>query len=251
MQILFIDESGTPPAPARAGQNYFVLGGVIIPEGVWHQVAGSLDDIRRRFGIEGEIKWRFFAPGNQDADNSLVHLSIADRDTVRAEIFGIMTARKSIKLLAVVTSVAAAYELRTVNTADELYHLSYKPITERFQYFLQDMERDTGQSVNGIIVCDHRGPRDDKRLQGLHQRLLHQDGEYASRYKNLIEGLFIAPSHWSVGIQLADLVAGAVYRKFERDDGRFFDVIKGTFRTGPKGQIDGFGLIRVPKAGWK
>lgn len=251
MQILFVDESGTPPSSVKAGQRYFVLGGVIIPEGVWHRVAAELDGIRRRYRIDGEIKWRFFAPGNKDGDNSLAHLSPTERDTVRTEIFGILTARKAIKLLAVVTSVEAAFDLLSVNNADELYQLSYKPITERFQYFLQDMERDTGQSVNGIIVCDHRGPKDDKRLQELHQKLLHADGAYASAYKNLIEGLFIAPSHWSVGIQLADLVAGAVYRKFERGDPRFFDVIKDSFRIGPGGKLDGDGVIRVPKTGWR
>lgn len=250
MQILFIDESGTPPAAPKGGQHYFVLGGVIIPEGVWHHVASTLGDIRKRFDIKGEIKWRFFAPGNKDSVNSLAHLNTADRNKVRSKIFNILTARKSIKIIAVVTSVEAAYDLPAVNTADELYQFSYKPMTERFQYFLQDMERDTGQSVNGIIVCDHRGPKDDKRLQALHQRLLHKDGVYSSSYKNLIEGLFIAPSHWSVGIQLADLVAGAIYRKFERDDDRFFDQIKDTFRTGPGGVLDGYGLVRVPKAGW-
>lgn len=250
MHILFVDESGTAPAGPAAGQRYFVIGGVIIPDGVWHGVASALDSIRERFGIKGEIKWRFFALNNKDADNSLSHLNVTDRDTVRNEIFGLITARKSIKVLAVVTAVATAYNLPTVNNADDLYQFSYKPITERFQYFLQDMERDTGQKTNGIIVCDHRGPKDDKRLQELHQKLLHQDGIYLSSYKNLIEGLFIAPSHWSVGIQLADLVAGAVFRKFERGDDRFFNLIKGSFRTGPGGKLEGYGLIKVPKAGW-
>lgn len=68
-----------------------------------------------------------------------------------------------------------------------------------------------------------------------------------SIYKNLIEGVFIAPSHLSVGIQLSDMVAGAVYRKFARQDSRFFDLIKTSFRKNNLGEIDGYGLIRWPK----
>ena len=43
------------------------------------------------------------------------------------------------------------------------------------------------------------------------------DKENYSQFNNLIEGLFIAPSHLSVGIQFADLVAGAIFRKYEKN----------------------------------
>lgn len=59
-----------------------------------------------------------------------------------------------------------------------------------------------------------------------------------SSYKNLIEGVFIAPSHFSVGIQFADLIAGAVYRKFERQDNKFFDMIYPLFRRNKDGKIE-------------
>ena len=72
---------------------------------------------------------------------------------------------------------------------------------------------------------------------------------YASNYANLIEGLFIAPSHYSVGIQFADLVAGAVYRRVEANDARFFDVIKPLIRTGTNGKIEGYGIVKIPKGG--
>ena len=250
MQMLFLDESGTAPKKG-AKQRYFVIGGVIIPEMAWHNVEKELNTIKQDFNIYGEIKWRFFSPHNKDKDNSLAHLSFDEKNQVREKIYSIITTRRSIKIISVITSVAAAYDLQGITTQDQLYQFTYKPISERFQYFLQDLERDAGSRVNGIIVCDHRAPREDIRLQELHERLLHQDGVFSSTYGNLIEGLFIAPSHWSVGIQLADLVAGAVYRYFESGDDRYFNKIKNSFRKSGTGEIEGWGLIKAPKKNWR
>jgi len=250
MQILFIDESGTAPSPTGK-QPYFIIGGVIIPDTVWRPVKHELDAIKNAYGIHGEIKWRYFSPHNTDAENTMLHLSQDDKDEVRTKIYKILTSRRSIKALSVVTSVPAAYAVNNVDDADDLYQFTYKPITERFQYYLQDLERESGQPNNGIIVCDHRGPKDDKRLQALHQRLLNESAEHFSKYENLIEGLFIAPSHWSIGIQLADMVAGAVYRKYVAGDDRFFNQVESTFRKSPGGNIEGYGLVKHPKAGWK
>lgn len=148
------------------------------------------------------------------------------------------------------THVAAAYKLNFVNTADDLYWYSYKSLTERFQYYLQDLERTVGQRVHGIIVCDHRAPKDDERLRALHHQLLASDKTTVSRYGNLIEGLFIAPSHLSVGVQFADMVAGAVFRRFKADDDRFFSQIEASFRRSPDGKLDGYGLVKLPVTGW-
>ena len=83
-----------------------------------------------------------------------------------------------------------------------------------------------------------------------HERLIEESWNSTSTYTNFVEGLFFAPSHMSVGIQLADMVAGATWRAFERGDSRFFDMIKGSFRAKPTGEIDGFGLVKFPKI-WK
>lgn len=132
-----------------------------------------------------------------------------------------------------------------------MYHATYKPVTERFQYYLQDLSRTVGRPEYGIIVADHRGAQEDKRLRSHHQKLIHSQGGGTSNYRNLIESLFLQPSNLSVGIQLADMVAGAVWRKFERNDERWYQRIEPSFRRGPNGQVDGYGLIKMPKAGWE
>jgi hypothetical protein len=138
-----------------------------------------------------------------------------------------------------------------IETQEDLYHGTYKPVTERFQYYLQDMSRIVGSAQYGIVVADHRGQQDDKRLRGHHQKLLHSSGEFTSTYKNLIEGLFLEPSNLSVGIQLADLVAGSVWRKFEREDSTWYDLLAPSIRRGLNGSVDGYGIVRFPKKNWR
>lgn len=137
-----------------------------------------------------------------------------------------------------------------VNSQDDLYFKTYKPITERFQYLLQDITRASGRDTFGLIVADHRGRGDDDSMRHRHERLIRESGQYTSQYSNFIESLFFAPSHLSLGIQLVDMVAGAVWRAQSQNDPTWYDKLRPSFRCSPAGQIDGWGIARFPKAGW-
>ena len=249
MQLFFIDESGTiPPKDKNNGVDFFTLGGIVIPEDHWHEIDKELAILKASYKIMGEIKWRYFSPQRPGSTlHSLSHLTAEQKETLRLAIYQLLTKFKSIRLICAVIDIPLAYQLDYVQTYNDLYWYAYKPMTERFQYYLQDLSRIVGSKINGVIICDHRQPQDDSQLRHLHQKLLTGSKKHFSVYPNLIEGVFIAPSHLSVGIQLADMVAGAVYRYFVRKDARYFDLIKESFRKGANGQIEGFGLIRWPK----
>ena len=252
MQILFVDESGTPPPPAKQDEApLFVLGGIVVPEDFWAKLAADLGRLKEHFKIEGEVKWRYFAPEKPGSKkHSLSHLSPAQKEALRTKLYEVIGTYKSIRLICVATNVPLAYKLSYIKNADDLYWYSYKQLTERFQYYLQDLERTVGQKVNGIVVCDHRGPKDDARLRELHHQLLDGSRANFSSYQNLIEGLFIAPSHLSVGVQFADMVAGAVFRAYRAKDSRYLRQIEGSFRRSPAGKIEGYGLVKFPKGEW-
>jgi hypothetical protein len=89
-------------------------------------------------------------------------------------------------------------------------------------------------------------------LRNYHHELLHTSENWTAQYKNLIEHLFFSPSHYSIGLQFADLIAGAISRYFEHGDNRWFKLIENGFRKDPKRTtIEGFGLVRFPKGKWK
>ena len=251
MHIFFVDESGTPPKPEqRNAARYFVVGGVIIPETGWHRIRDDIMGMKTRMRIRGEIKWRYFAPGNTDPANPMRHLPQGDRDAVRTELYRILSAAQFVKSIFAVCSATAAYRMDSVNNQDDIYHLSYKTVSERFQYYLQDTKKETSRDEYGIVIADQRGAADDKRLRAHHQMLVHSSAGNTSKYTNLIESVLTQPSHMSIGIQLADMCAGAVWRKFERGDSRWYDLMEPTLRRSRSGQIDGFGIVKAPKAGW-
>lgn len=251
MYLLFVDESGTPPKPDAEAVAYFVMAGLVIPEDRWMGMHDKLSGLKRASDYHGEVKWRYFAPKNADAENPMAGWDQDRRNVFRDRVFAIITETKSCKIVACVSETPTAYGLGNVNSQDDLYFRTYKPITERFQYLLQDITRTSGRDSYGLIVADHRGRGDDDRMRHQHERLVRETGQYSSNYENFVEGLFFAPSHMSVGIQLVDMVAGAIWRAQTHNDQTWYDKIRPSFRSAPNGRIDGWGIARFPKAGWK
>jgi hypothetical protein len=146
------------------------------------------------------------------------HLTTELKDEFRENLFKIITKRKSVKITACVAYAKNAYAKAYIKDEEDLYFHTYKPVTERFQYFLQDIGREVGTTQLGIIVADHRGKKQDDSLRSSHQRIIEDNAEFTTKYSCYIETLFLTPSHLSVGIQLADMVAGALGRGFNTGD---------------------------------
>lgn len=250
MHLCFVDESGTPAKPNAGKSRFFVIAGVVIPEDKWHRLSDNLQKIKANKGYKGELKWRYFAPGNADAANPMVNWPMDHRNKFRSLLFRLLTSDRSTRIVAGVCDAQLAYSLSNVHEQADIYFRTYKVVTERFQYLLQDLSRSSGTRFQGVIIADHRGAGDDKRLREQHQRLVESDGAYTSQYPHLVEGLFLAPSHMSVGIQFADMVGGAIWRRFESNDSTWFDHIKPSIRASASGKIDGYGICRFPKEGW-
>ncbi len=251
MHIFFLDESGTPPSAKSRRDKYFVIGGLVIPDGVWRKVRDDLYGMKLRRKIRGEIKWRYFSPNNDDEANPMRNLGQDKKNEIRTEMYQIINSVKSIKAMACVACIEAAYQLPSVTCADDLYHFTYKPLSERFQYYLQDLSRSVGRTETGIIVADHRGPQPDAKFRSAHERLLGANGDFTSKYQNLVESLFFLPSETSVGVQLADMVAGAVWRKYEKGDDFWYRRLEPAIRKSAEGQVEGYGIIKFPKGSWK
>lgn len=116
MHLCFVDESGTPRKPSGGQSRYFVMAGLVVPEERWHLAANRLQGVKTRLDFKGELKWRFFAPGNNDADNPMAAWPQEKRNIVRSEAFSIITRDRSIKIVAAVCDAVAAYELSTIQT---------------------------------------------------------------------------------------------------------------------------------------
>jgi hypothetical protein len=221
-------------------------------EAQWHGIASEVNALKARpeFSVKGEIKWRYFGPKNTDPENSVSHLDQAAKDEFRRRLYAIITRRKSLTIVACVADAVCAYGKGYVADADDLYKFTYKPVSERFQYHLQDLTRTVGDKQLGIIIADPRGKTQDDILRTEHQKLVDEESPFVSNYGNYVETIFLTPSHLSVGIQLADMVAGAVGRAVNFRDSTFARILKPSFRCDAEGRIEGYGFVRFPKNGW-
>lgn len=252
MQILFVDESNPAPAQiTRSSKRYFVLGGVAVPELNWHSLSRTLNNIKSHRGIRGEVKWRYFSPHNNDRDNPMRHLNKLERDEVREDMFAALRTRHHICSLAVVASVHDALQLPYVNNDDDLYFYCLKILTERFQYRIQEVNREYNINRHGIVVIDGRDPGKDDKIREMHDRLVTQQSAFSSDYNNLVEGLFIAASHLSPGTQFADLIAGATHHYFSRGFKHWLERGLPTFRQSEDGRVEGRGIAFFPNTEWK
>jgi hypothetical protein len=225
-----------------------VVAGVIISESQWHSISRELKQLceQSEFRIFGEIKWRYFGRENSDPRNPLNHLMPEKRDEFRRSFFRIITKRKSCRIVACVTNVANAYRQKYIKDEEDLYFHTYKPVSERFQYYLQDLSREVGSRQLGIVVADHRGKKQDDGLRSSHHRIVEDKSPFTTNYENFIETIFLTPSHASVGIQFADMIAGAIGRGFNTGDWAHFLDIKTTIRAKANGEIVGHGIVKFP-----
>jgi hypothetical protein len=251
MQMLFVDESSpAPKQPSRRCHPYFVLAGLAVPELNWHSLARTLANIKRRAGVNGEIKWRYFAEKNNEPQNPMRGFSKAQRDAVREEMFAALRTRHHIRCIAVVASIQDAFKLPYVNSDDDLYFYCLKILTERFQYRIQDVNREYRITRHGIIILDGRDPAKDAKIRELHDRIVTNNTQFSSDYPNIIEGLMIAASHLSPGTQFVDSIAGAVRQYFSSGNRQWFDKVLPVFRRNGGGKVEGHGLCFFPHPDW-
>jgi len=245
VHLFFIDESGSlSPIGKQGPEDKFVLGGIIISESIWFNIDTDLKQLRKKYNVTGEIKWRYFF-AHKDKPTPLSHLSPEPKEQFRTDLFSIIKQYKSIKIISAIADVNQCYQRSHINSDDDLYWFAYKRLTERFQYYLQDLSREVGGKMNGIVVCDHRERRQDKRLQNMHYKMMHGQETHISNFENILEGVFIVPSHFSTGIQLADMVAGSIYRWFAKNDDRYYKQIYSRIRKSPNGKVEGYGIAKL------
>jgi len=106
--------------------------------------------------------------------------------------------------MGVVIDKAAAYMRPEITDPEDVYERAVTFLMERFQYYLK------AAGDFGLVIQDQRQTGQDIRLRAFYRTLLVA-GTRWTRFPAIIENVFLAPSHLSVGIQLADFVAGAIY----------------------------------------
>jgi Protein of unknown function (DUF3800) len=228
MHLFFLDESGQ-----LAQRNFFALGGIAIRDSDWIELRDAWQTALREHGWppDREIKWHGIRTG-------AVPPVLAD-----AIVFALSRCPLTcyVALLDVELGLEAAPEFFA--SEEETYATALMFLAERFQHLL------AAEDDVGLIVVDSRFREEDSRLRRFYADLT-KDGTPFSKLDRLVEGLFLGPSHFSIGLQSADLVV-AITAAAERGNGQARGYLKRLwprFAVHPaKGEVEGVGLKRFPE----
>jgi hypothetical protein len=211
MHVLYMDDSGTVGNP---NDRFFVLGGVSVFErGIYHLIKAT-DECVASFNLGDDVELH---ASHMYAGRDGVWRTVKDRasrEVMIQKALGLLVPHQpSIRLFAVAIDKAA------VSPRDPV-ELAFEEMCNRFNLFLQRSDNRNNDNQRGLLVMDEH--KDERPLQSLARNFRINGGRWG-HFRHLAEVPFFVDSKASRIVQLADLVAWSTRRKYEQQDGRFFD----------------------------
>lgn len=244
MKIMFLDESGDHNLSV-IDPNYplFVLGGIIVDK-VYAEtvITEKINQFKTYlFGRNDIILHTADITRNRNGFERMMDSSF--REMFYIEINALMAELEYSVIACVIKKEKhlTRYGLAAVDP----YMLSLDIIVERFCMELGDSENE------GIIIAERRGPTLDHEIELAWMNLKIQGTKFitASQVEKRVSGLHLRHKHENIaGLQLADLVVTPIGRYIlEKQIKEDFKIIQDKFRRSRSGQIEGYGLVVLPK----
>jgi len=222
MFILYIDESGDVSNPQ---EKHFILAGVAIFERQIFHIISDLDKVVDGFGLgpadQVELHGSAMYNGRSNPWRSLQR---SDREAMIQKALGVLaTAANSVRAFGI------AVEKKAIAPQDPVEY-AFEEICNRFNLYLARRFKARGgrdeDKQKGLIVMDET--QRERPLQAL-AKTFRLNGTRWGHMRNLGEVPLFVDSTASRLVQLADLVAYALWRQYEFQDGRFFNMIAHRF----------------------
>ncbi len=214
MYLLYVDESGDV---ANQGETYFVLAGISVFERTAYWVSETLDRIQERYfpGQFVEFHARTIHNHNEPPWSGLP-------SEVRKQILGELY--RAIGTNADISLFGIALEKNARGGPEPIARV-FEEICNRFDLFLKRLHHQ-GDTQRGLMVFDES--KYESRLQTL-LKYYRGTGTRFGRIRSLADVPFFADSKATRLLQVADLVAYAIFRRYERGDTQYLDQIVGRF----------------------
>jgi len=218
MHLLYADESGTIGDPT---ERFFILAGLSVFEREPHWLEKDLERIAARFDANqphlielhgspmraGKGAWRHHPKASREkAIQDALTIGIRNRHPHKVRLFG------------------AALEKKNFSGKD-VAQVAFEQLSSRFDQYLGRLHQ-SGNTQRGLILFDKCST--EQRIQTL-AREFKNAGHSFGVTRNYAEVPVFIDSQASRLIQLADLVAYALFRHFEHNDSGLYKVIANCF----------------------
>jgi Protein of unknown function (DUF3800) len=217
MYLLYVDESGSPQDP---NQQYFVLAGVAVFERKTHWLEQALDNLASRIDPNEPEKWELHGSPMRNGNKEWRRFPKEQRQDWIKEGLKICADAKQTPLFAAVVK----RERAAVDGIDPVI-FCFEQLASRFDMFL-GRRYNNGDPQRGLMLFDESST--EQRLQALARTFKHQ-GHRFGKLHNFAEVPVFLDSKATRLIQLADLIAFAIFRHYEAQDSQYFDIIRHCF----------------------
>jgi hypothetical protein len=244
MKILFLDESGDHNL-AQIDPQYplFVLGGVIVDQAF---AEGPMANALRRFKLDVFGRDDIVLHTADITRNRYGFEQMKDREFRERFYEKLNELMRALHYTVVACVIRKDEHLSRYGVAAlDPYLLSLDILVERF---CMEIGNTPG---GGMIIAEKRDPTLDHQLELAWLNLKIQGTKFmqAKTIEERITGLNLrGKEHNLPGLQLADLVVSPIGRhvlgKRPKDD---YEIVESKFRRGKRGEIEGYGLVILPK----
>ena len=220
MYLLYADESGSVGDPT---QRYFVLAGVAVFEREPHWIEQELNAIAQRFDAQEAHTVELHGSPMRAGKGRWRHHLKAEREQAISDA---LTAGVSRRYPRHTRLFAAVIEKQNFSGQD-IAQVAFEQLSSRFDQFLGRLHL-KGDTQRGLILFDKCSI--EQRIQTL-AREFKNSGHSFGVTRNYAEVPVFIDSQASRMIQLADLVAYAIFRNFEYNDPTYYQLISQCFDT--------------------
>jgi hypothetical protein len=218
--LLYLDDSGSVSDPK---QNHFVLAGLSVFERLPHWIEQELDQIALRFARDPNCLYDVEFHASPMFGGHKVWRGFPKADRLEAIKDALRLVRKyhprDLRLF------AAVLEKQNFSGQDMIEE-AFTQVCSRFDHYLMRLYRNTQNPERGLILFDKSST--EARVQTLARDFKYSGHQYG-KTRNYAEVPVFLDSKASRLIQLADLIAYAIFRHVEFQDSQFFEIIESCF----------------------
>jgi hypothetical protein len=226
MYLLYLDDSGSPNDKNSA---FFVFAGVAIFERQTHWLDASMTEIAKRFNPLDPQSIEFHAQPMRSGAEGWHAFDPADRVQATVDILELLTdPRLRLKVFAAVVE-------KSLVTSD-LGSFTFEKVACAFDDMLAERYRLHNDKQRGLVIFDES---DSERVIQAFSHTLKHIGHAKGKLRNFAEVPLFIDSKASRMIQMADMVAYWIYRRYEAADPRGFNLIAPYFFHS-NGKLAGF-----------
>jgi hypothetical protein len=216
MYLLYADESGTTKDP---NQQYFVLAGFCVFECQGYWISENLDRIAERFNPADPTSVELHGSPMLNGSGFWRRQLRTDREqAIQDALEAFMHSHPNNRIFASV--------IRKVSISpQDPVEFAFEQLASRFDHYLKRLHKN-GDTQRGLIVFDKSTYETTLQTLATDFRAV---GYTWDVIRNLAEVPLFLDSRASRLIQLADLIAFAIFRHYERGDSRFYSIIQSRF----------------------